>query len=34
VLNANQKILHWIIGCIFLITAVILLLKVVRKKDI
>jgi threonine/homoserine/homoserine lactone efflux protein len=34
VLNTNQKILHWIIGGIFLLTAVILTIKVVRKKDI
>lgn len=34
VLNTNQKILHWIIGTIFLITAVILAVKVVKKKDI
>lgn len=34
VLNANQKIFHGIIGTIFLITAVVLILKVVRKKDI
>lgn len=33
-LNANQKTLHWIIGSIFLITAVILTIKVLRKKDI
>jgi threonine/homoserine/homoserine lactone efflux protein len=33
-LNANQNILHLIIGCIFLVTAVILTIKVVRKKDI
>jgi threonine/homoserine/homoserine lactone efflux protein len=34
VLNTNQKILHWIIGGIFLLTAVILTIKVLRKKDI
>ena len=34
VLGANQKILHLVIGCVFLITAVILTIKVVRKKDI
>jgi threonine/homoserine/homoserine lactone efflux protein len=34
VLNANQKILHLVIACIFLITAVILIMKIVRKKDI
>jgi threonine/homoserine/homoserine lactone efflux protein len=34
VLNANQKILHLVIGCIFLVTAVVLIVKVVRKKDI
>lgn len=34
VLNTNQKVLHWIIGTIFLITAVILAVKVVKKKDI
>ena len=34
VLNTNQKILHWIIGSIFLVTAVILTIKVLRKKDI
>ena len=34
VLNANQKVLHWIIGSIFLVTAVIMLVKVIRKKDI
>ena len=33
-LNANQKVLHWIIGGIFLITAIILTIKVLRKKDI
>ena len=33
-LNANQRILHWIIGGIFLLTAIILMIKVVRKKDI
>lgn len=33
VLNTNQKILHWIIGGIFLMTAIILLIKAVRKKD-
>ena len=33
VLNTNQKILHGIIGTIFLITAVVLIWKVVRKKD-
>jgi threonine/homoserine/homoserine lactone efflux protein len=34
VLNTNQKILHWIIGGIFLVTAIILTIKVLRKKDI
>jgi putative Ca2+/H+ antiporter (TMEM165/GDT1 family) len=34
VLNTNQKLLHWIIGSIFLITAVVLMWKVVKKKDI
>lgn len=34
VLNANQKVLHMIIGIIFLITAIILLVKMFRKKDI
>ncbi|HUQ67018.1 MAG TPA: LysE family transporter [Flavitalea sp.] len=34
VLNTNQKILHWVIGTIFLVTAVILLIKILRKKDI
>jgi len=34
VLNTNQKILHWVIGFIFLITAIILMIKVLRKKDI
>jgi len=34
VLNTNQKILHWVIGFIFLITAIILTIKVLRKKDI
>jgi len=34
VLNTNQKILHWIIGSIFLLTAIILTIKVLRKKDI
>ena len=34
VLNTNQKILHWIIGCIFLLTAVVLTIKVLKKKDI
>lgn len=34
VLNANQKILHLIIGIIFLLTAVILTVKVIKKKDI
>ena len=33
-LNANQKVLHWIIGGIFLLTAIILTIKVLRKKDI
>lgn len=31
VLNTNQKILHLVIGCIFLITAVILIIKMKRK---
>lgn len=34
VLDTNQKILHWIIGLVFLITAVILTIKVLKKKDI
>ena len=34
VLNTNQKILHWVIGGIFLLTAIILVIKVLRKKDI
>jgi threonine/homoserine/homoserine lactone efflux protein len=34
VLNANQEILHLIIGIIFLLTAVILTVKVIKKKDI
>ena len=34
VLNTNQKILHLVIGCIFLLTAIILMIKVLRKKDI
>jgi threonine/homoserine/homoserine lactone efflux protein len=34
VLNTNQKIMHWIIACIFLITAVILMIKIIRKKDL
>jgi threonine/homoserine/homoserine lactone efflux protein len=34
VLNTNQKILHWVIGSIFLLTAIILTIKVLRKKDI
>jgi threonine/homoserine/homoserine lactone efflux protein len=33
-LNANQKMLNWIIGGIFLVTAVILMIKVIRKKDL
>jgi threonine/homoserine/homoserine lactone efflux protein len=33
-LNANQKILSWIIGGIFLLTAIILMVKVIRKKDL
>jgi threonine/homoserine/homoserine lactone efflux protein len=33
-LNANQKMLNWIIGGIFLVTAVILMIKVLRKKDL
>ena len=33
VLDANQKVLHLVIGCVFLITAIILLIKVLRKKD-
>ena len=31
VLNTNQKILHLIIGCIFLVTAIILMIKIFRK---
>ncbi len=34
VLNTNQKILHWVIGFVFLLTAIILIIKVIRKKDI
>lgn len=34
ILNANQTILHWVIGFVFLITAVILIIKVLKKKDI
>lgn len=34
VLNTNQKILHWIIGGVFLLTAIIMIIKVVKKKDI
>ena len=34
VLNTNQKILHWVIGIVFLITAIILIIKVLKKKDI
>lgn len=34
VLNTNQKIMHWVIGGIFLLTAIILTIKVLRKKDI
>lgn len=33
VLNANQKVLHWIIGAIFLLTAIILIVKMMRKKS-
>jgi threonine/homoserine/homoserine lactone efflux protein len=33
-LNANQKMLNWIIGGIFLITAIILMIKVIKKKDL
>jgi threonine/homoserine/homoserine lactone efflux protein len=33
-MNANQKILHLVIGCIFLITAAVLTFKIIRKKDI
>jgi threonine/homoserine/homoserine lactone efflux protein len=33
-LDANQKMLNWIIGGIFLITAIILMIKVLRKKDL
>lgn len=32
VLNANQKMLHLIIGCIFLITAIILMVKIFRAR--
>lgn len=32
-LNANQNVLHWIIGCIFLVTAIIQLYKMLRKMD-
>lgn len=34
VLDTNQKMLHLIIGCIFLVTAIILMIKIFRKKDI
>ncbi|MBL7696651.1 MAG: LysE family transporter [Chitinophagaceae bacterium] len=34
VLNTNQKILHFVIGLIFLVTAIILTIKIFRKKDI
>lgn len=33
VLDTNQKILHWIIGTIFLVTAVILIWKTIGKKE-
>ncbi len=33
-LNANQNVLHLVIGCIFLVTAVVLMIKVIRKRDI
>ena len=33
-LNTNQKILHWVIGFVFLITAIVLTIKVLKKKDI
>ncbi len=32
-LNANQNILHWVIGGIFTVTALIQLLKMIRHKD-
>ena len=32
VLNANQKVLHWLIGGVFLVTAAILFIKAIRKK--
>jgi threonine/homoserine/homoserine lactone efflux protein len=34
VLNTNQKILHLVIGIIFLVTAIILMVKILNKKDI
>jgi threonine/homoserine/homoserine lactone efflux protein len=33
VLNTNQKVLHWIIGSVFLITAIILMIKMKTKKQ-
>jgi threonine/homoserine/homoserine lactone efflux protein len=33
-LNANQAMVQWIIGGIFAITALIMLLKIIRKKDV
>lgn len=32
-LNANQAVVQWVIGCIFAITAAILLIKMLRKKE-
>lgn len=34
VLDTNQKILHFVIGGIFLLTAIILMWKVIKKKDL
>lgn len=31
VLNTNQKILHLVIGCVFLVTAIILVIKMLRR---
>lgn len=33
-LNTNQKVMSWIIGGIFLVTAIILMIKVIRKRDL
>jgi len=32
-LNANQRVINWIIGGIFLLTAIVLFFKMIRKKD-